>query len=186
MGRFATLDRSNLSDSMPLFWSLLAAFIIFALVGGGLSLAPWVPTRRRDLERINRFIGLSQGETLYELGCGEGRVSHFLARQNPQAMVVGVEISPLLYGVARFRQLLSPLPNLQFRRGNFYYLKISDGDAFYTFATPATLGRLHTHLAKAVKKPGRLISYAFHLEGQEAARTSGNRAHEALLFEYKL
>lgn len=168
------------------FWLILAALFTFALVGGGLSLAPWVPTRKKDFERINTFIGLKEGERLYELGCGDGRVSHYLAKRNPQAKIVGIEISPLLFALAKIRLLLSPLPNLRFIRANLFAIDLSDGDVFYTFGMHGALTKLHERLAHQAGKPARLISYAFHLPGHEPTHTNGKRGHQTLLFEYKI
>jgi SAM-dependent methyltransferase len=52
------------------------------------------------LPRALRYLGVSDGDTFVEFGCGKGRVVHQAARR-PFHRVIGVEISPALAEIAR-------------------------------------------------------------------------------------
>src|SRR3989338_2471936 len=81
----------------------LIAFLCLASFGyAALSAAPWVPTWKRDIERLRRLLNLKEGERAYELGCGDGRVCVALAKDGVQ--VVGAELSFVTFLVAKFRQ----------------------------------------------------------------------------------
>lgn len=73
--------------------SLIALISTFSF----LSLAPFVPTKTRDLERVARILDLQPGETFLEIGSGTAKVSLFLAKKFPESKIEGIELSPLFY-----------------------------------------------------------------------------------------
>src|SRR5436190_906790 len=97
--------------AIPALAILCGVFLFYSFCRPGLSLAPWVPTRKRDLERILRLAALKSGETFYELGCGDARVARYVARQRPDVHVVGIEMSPILYAIARLLTAFRRLDN---------------------------------------------------------------------------
>jgi tRNA G46 methylase TrmB len=72
---------------MPIF-DIIFFFIALSFAYTGLSLAPWVPTKKTDLERINQIAQLKKGEKFLEIGCGDAKVCHFIAKNNPFVQVV--------------------------------------------------------------------------------------------------
>ena len=65
--------------------SVFSAIIVFVLLVFLLTMvlanaAPWVPTRRRDMERILALAKIKPGEVFYDLGCGDGRLLVAAAR----------------------------------------------------------------------------------------------------------
>ncbi len=117
---------------------ILGAVAVTAVVlAGGSILAlyfatgvPPIPAKRaeaRDVVALLRQAGLPEGARIYELGCGWGSLAIDLARAFPSAQVIGVEISPLVWAVARLRARWQP--NLQVRWGSFHALSLADADA---------------------------------------------------------
>ncbi len=43
--------------------------------------APWVPTKKKDIERFLNFVDLKPGEKFYELGCGDARLAIAAAKK---------------------------------------------------------------------------------------------------------
>ena len=74
--------------------SVLLGFVVF--FG-----PPYVPTLRRNLKSALDLLDLKPGETMLDLGSGDGRV--LLAAAKRGANVVGVELSPLLVAVSWLR-----------------------------------------------------------------------------------
>ena len=61
---------------------------------------PYVPSAWHFLPRALRYIGVSEGDTFVDFGCGKGRVVVQAARW-PFRRVIGVEVSPELAEIAR-------------------------------------------------------------------------------------
>src|SRR5690349_13507424 len=59
------------------------------------KLAPFVASPARVVDRMLSLASIRPGETVYDLGCGDGRVL-IAAVKNYKAKAVGVEISPKL------------------------------------------------------------------------------------------
>lgn len=134
------------------------------------SLAPWLPTRRKDLERISRLAGLDKGQKFYEVGCGTAAVSTFLAKRNPEAEVMGIELAFPIYLLARARRLLCGAKNLKIEYGNALHKDYADADAVYIFGLPETVsGKLREKLERELRPGARFISYVFEVKGWQGS-----------------
>ncbi len=132
----------------------------------GFSLAPWVPTRKKDLERINKIANLKKGEIFYELGSGNGKVSYYIAKNNPDVKVHGFELSFPLLIYSKLINLFFKEKNLKFKLRNIFKQDLSKADVIYVFGMPKVLeNKLKEKILKEVKKGTRIISYTFKIEG---------------------
>jgi len=68
------------------------------------------------------------------LGCGSGRVLRYIAKANPKARIVGIEISFPIFLWAKARQLFFKTKNLEIKFGNALNYDISKADVIYTYA----------------------------------------------------
>jgi len=140
----------------------VALIILASLLYAGLSLAPWLPTKRLDWERINQLAALQPGQTFLEMGCGTGALATYIAQHNPQAQVVGVELAWPVYVLAKLRQWLSGLANLRIVFGNVLQYDIANTDVVYVFARPQTITtKLKPKLIAEMKPGAQVISYIF-------------------------
>lgn len=145
----------------------LLAILVFSanIIFSVLSFAPWVPCRNRDLKRIFKLADLKEGQTFYDLGCGNGRVVVY-ASDNFKAKAVGLEISLPMYLICRLRQILKPRVNLEFRFKNLFKENLSTADVVYFFGMPETINKKLSAKLKQELKPGaKVISYSFSLIG---------------------
>lgn len=144
--------------------TFLIGLIIFLLIFSFFSIAPYVPTKTSDLERINKIINLNNWQTFYEIWCWDWKVSHFIAKNNPGKQIIWVEYSLLFYAISKFRTFLSPLPNLQIIYGNALKADFSKPDVFYIFWVEKTLEhKLKPKFEKEMKSQARVISYTFEI-----------------------
>lgn len=74
--------------------AVLLAFGFVLLFG-----APYVPTLAVQQQKALRLLNLKKGETLLELGCGDGRVLLAAAKQGVYG--IGYELNPILFVVAK-------------------------------------------------------------------------------------
>ena len=75
---------------------ILAGMVILPIFFG----APWHPLLPGTIRRILRFADVRPGETVCDLGCGEGRVLITSAKEF-SAKAIGVEIDPIKVLVSR-------------------------------------------------------------------------------------
>ncbi len=141
---------------------IILLIIFLPLLVAGLSGAPWVPVKKRDIERINKLANLKPGQKFIELGSGDGRVSHYIAENNPEVEIVGVEISWPVFLMSKVRTLFNPLNNYKLILGDAYKQNIKDADVIFFYFLPRTMeSRLKKKLLQEMKPGAKAISYVF-------------------------
>lgn len=131
--------------------------------------APYLPTFKGQAEKALDLLDLKPGQTLLELGCGDGRVALAAARRGVR--VVGYELNPLLVVVAkvvtwRQRKLVT------IRLGNFWRATWPPADAIFVFLLDQYMSKLDNNTIQyrqriKQKQPLKLLSYAFLLPGHK-------------------
>ena len=159
--------------------------IVISLFISTISIAPWVPTRRRDLKRIFELADLKEGEQFYDLGCGTGTTVFYGAR-NSKATCNGVELSFALYIFCKARKFLSGTKNTNFILKNAYNVDLSNADVIYVFGMVDRFEKLLKKLKTDLKPGTRIISYAFKLPGLEPLRTSKPSDRDLPVYLYRI
>lgn len=145
--------------------SFILFFLLVTFLYTGLSLAPWVPTRSKDLERIHLLAHLLPWQKFLEIGCGDAKVCHFIALKNPQVQVIWVEFFPIMYVVGKIRNLVSPQKNLKIMLKDLYKTDFSWFDVIYVFWLPETIKKkLVSKFEKELKPHTKILSYAFEID----------------------
>ena len=141
---------------------LLICFCGVLLVG-----APYVPTLSPQVVAALDLLDLKSGETLLELGCGDGRVLIAAARQNLQA--VGYELNPFLALVAwlRTRRYRSQVKVVW---GNFWLRSWPPAEGIFVFLLPRYMPKLDKKCMQYTHKPIKLVSFAFEIPDKKPAR----------------
>lgn len=154
----------------------MTAYIIFAFLVACFSSvllfgAPYLPTHKKQIELALDLLDLKKGQTLFELGCGDGRVLLLAAKRGLQ--VVGYEMNPLMVVVARtvtwrHRKLVSV------RWGSFWRADLSKADGVYVFLLDRFMKKLDKKLSQELRTDVMVASYAFKIPGKKPANsTSG-------------
>ena len=153
----------------------------------GLSIAPWVPCRKKDLERINRLADLKPGQIFYELGCGDGRVSRYIAKKNPDAKVIGVELSFPVFIFTKLISIFNNSSNLKIKFGDAFKEDLSKVDVVYTFALVKSInGKLKNKFEKELKKGTKVLSYVFSIKdwkGKQSVNKPGEKSLPIHIYE---
>jgi cyclopropane fatty-acyl-phospholipid synthase-like methyltransferase len=89
---------------------LIIAIIMLSFAGVLLFGAPYVPTLTPQVAAALELLDLQPGQTMLELGCGDGKVVIAAAKQGIR--VIGYELNPILWLIAwsrtrRYRTLVS-------------------------------------------------------------------------------
>ena len=150
---------------MEIYIHIIIWIILLLSVLSFFSLAPWVPTKKSDLERIHKLLKLKPWERFLEIGCGTGWVSLYIAKHNPKSHITGVELSIIFYIISRIRVFFSRQRNIQILYANALKKDLSDYDALYVFGLPETISeKLEPKLKTELKKTARCISYCFQMK----------------------
>ncbi len=156
--------------------------VVFAVVVGlGFVVffgPPYVPTLRRNMDAALDLLDLKPGQTMLELGSGDGRVLVAAAKRGIK--VVGIELSPLLVAVSWFRTRRYR-KNVKIIWGNYFLVTWPPADGIFTFMIPRQMAKLGQHIEQWHKKPVRVVSFAFAIPGKRHAAEHGG----VFLYEYK-
>ena len=158
---------------------VLVGMWLFVPVLSGL---PWRPTQLARARRALALAGLRRGETLYDLGAGDGRVLLLAAREFG-ARAVGVEISPLHCLAARLSARWRGLsPQVAVRCADFNRVDLSGADVVYLYMTAGPAERLRPHLERQLRPGARVVAVSFAFAGWKPAAYDP----ESLVFVYTM
>jgi len=169
---------------IALFIIIFILFLTIALAA--YSLAPWVPSHSKDLKRISKLADMQDGETFYDLGCGDGKIIWRIAK-NQKVKTVGIELALPMYLICKFHQLVSPRKNIKIIWGNVFKKNLSEADAIFIFGTPWSLqNKFKEKLKKELKKGARVISYTFPIKGWQPVKVDKPNKNDNTIYLYKI
>jgi hypothetical protein len=166
---------------------LSVILIIFGIsvAWAGLSLAPWVPTRKRDFKRIGDLADFKVNDVFYDLGSGDGRLVFFI-NKNYRAKSIGVEIALPFYIFSKFRQWLNKSKNINFKYKNVFSENLSDADVVYIFPQSAEklTGKIIAKFNNELKSGARIITYAFPIKDWVAQKVDKPTINDLPIYLY--
>jgi len=143
---------------------------------------PWVPTREKRIRKALELVELQPGETLYDLGAGDGRVL-ILAAKEFGAQAIGVEIGPVQCALGWLRSWLSgSRQKVRIRCGNFYRTDVSEADVVFVYLTSTQTSRLQEKLVRELKPGARVVSIAADFSDWKPSIVD----REMLIFVYEM
>ena len=157
---------------------VLAGMVVLPIFFG----APWHPLMPHTICRILNFVDIRPGETICDLGCGDGLVL-ITAAKKYSAKGVGVEIDPIKVGLARLLVKLKKVDErVSIIRGNIFDFDPSDADVIYLYLTHQLMDKLFPEILKKLKPTVRIVSYRFCIRGITPEKVSADKT----LFLYQL
>ena len=134
------------------------------------NLAPFVPTPELVVVKMLEAAELKPGETLYDLGCGDGRIL-FVAAQKFGANAVGVELSAKLVKNATKRALqLGLQQQVKVIEGNLLEVNLKGADVVTLYLMRLSNERLKPNLRKQLKPGARVVSHDYPIPGWKPQR----------------
>lgn len=149
-------------------------FILLLVVGafalGAILGAPYVPVLKPQIEPVLKALNLKPGQTLIDLGCGDGRLLKAAAKQGVNG--IGYEINPWLYVIAKLN--CAKYRNIRIKFGNYWTAKLPEADAVFVFLIKHYMSRLDEFLSAQIKKPTKVLSYIYAIPTRRPAKKGSN------------
>jgi ubiquinone/menaquinone biosynthesis C-methylase UbiE len=143
---------------------------------------PPTPTRRERIRKALQMAELQPGETLYDLGSGDGRVLIIAAREFG-ASAVGIDIGPVQCLQAWAGSILKGSGNkVKVKWGNFLKTDISQADVVFAYLTSSYVERLAPRLISQLKPGARVVTISFDFTSWEPAAFDDRE----LIFLYRM
>lgn len=153
---YITMPRTPDLFTVILFILLVIPTII-ALVSG----APFVPTPMHIGRKMLELGDVKENENVVDIGCGDGRLV-YMAANELKAKAIGYELSPIVYAIAKIRQLFWR-SKAKVKFGDFRMHNLSKVDCIVTYMLPDTLKKFIPKFEKELKPGARIVSYAFNI-----------------------
>jgi len=151
-------------------------------------IAPYFPTPEKIVDQMLKLGELKAGETVFDLGSGDGRIVIDAAR-NYKAKAIGVELNDALYKQSMDRiKNLGLTPTAQIIHGDLLKQDYSSADLLTVYLLPVATGLVTPILEKQLKKGARIVAHDFQFASWKAERTvdidddGEGRAHELYLY----
>ncbi len=127
--------------------------------------APYLPSKRKTVQKMLDMAQVKPGDTIYDLGAGDGRVVIMAARKFG-ATCVGIEIHPLRYFWCQLKITVFGLRRkVKIKLGDFFNHNISDADVIFCYLLQHTNDKLEWKLIKELSDKTRIVSntFIFHM-----------------------
>src|SRR5581483_5933160 len=125
--------------------------------------APYVSTPPEVVNAMLKLAGVKNGDTVYDLGCGDGRIVIAAAKQYG-ARGVGIDLNPELVRLARAnadKEGVSGL--LRFETGDVFEADIREATVVMLYLLPDINRRLQPKLVKDLRPGTRVVSHDFDM-----------------------
>lgn len=147
--------------------------VLFVLFSFAITLffgSPFVPTHPIRAKKMLEFVGLQPGESILDLGSGDGAILFCAVETFGARKAIGYEINPVLIALAKFRARLRRVTDRVFmERHNIFTVEFPKVDVITTFLIPSTMKRLRAKFA-TLPPETRIVSRGFLIPDVEPTK----------------
>lgn len=188
---FASVSSSTRTTrSASMFAGVLGMLPALVLLLGGAPAAaqtlaldvPYVPTPQPVVDRMLQLANVKQGETLYDLGSGDGRIVITAARQYG-ARGVGIDLDPERIREARANAKKAGVgERVRFIAGDLFKADLSDANVVTLYLLNSVNRDLRPQLWKQLKVGTRVVSHAFDMGNEWPPERTENVAGRTIYY----
>jgi SAM-dependent methyltransferase len=149
------------------------------------KLAPYVASPVRVVDRMLELANIKPGETVYDLGCGDGRIL-IAAVEKYKAKAVGIEISAKVVAQARARIQKEGIANkARVIEGDLLETDLTGADVVTIYLTTSFNEELRPRLEKYLKPGARVVSHDYPVPGWKPTKidVGDDQKHRIYLYE---
>jgi len=152
------------------------------------KLAPFVASPTRVVDLMLEMAKIKPGETVYDLGSGDGRIV-IAAAGKYKAKAVGIEISPkLVASTTSDIERAGLVDQARIIQGDVFQFDFTGADVVTMYLDSQSNARLKPRLEKFLKPGDRVVSHDYSVPGWKATRvekTDGRQEHTIYLYEIR-
>jgi len=144
---------------------------------------PFIASPPEVVNKMLELLELRKGETLYDLGSGDGRILITAVQIFGVGRAVGVETREDL--VKQSKEEISKMGlegRVQVIHGNLLEVPIGEADAVTLFLTTSANERLRPKLEKELKSGARVVSHDYEITGWSPRRVENLEQHTIYLY----
>lgn len=141
---------------------IILALLLLILVGFFFFLfdffleLPYVATKRNKIDTIINFANIKEGETVVDLGSGDGRL--LIASAEKGANAVGYEINPFLIGITLVHAKIKGLADhISVYKSNLWKADLAVADVVFVYGRRKTMQKFEDFIWQNCKKGTRVI-----------------------------
>lgn len=117
---------------------------------------PYVATNRKKIETIMTFARIKKGQTVVDLGSGDGRL--LVAAAKKGAFAIGYEINPLLILVSNIHAKIKGLGDMvKIKNVSFWNADLKTADVIFVYAFIKKMPKFEEYIWKNAKKGTRVV-----------------------------
>ena len=151
-----------------------------------LNMAPFVPSPQPIVDRMLDLASVKPGESVYDLGCGDGRVL-ITAAQRFKAKGVGIELSPMLVRMATDSiKRLNLQDQVTITQGDLRDVNLQSADVVTIYLETNSNEMLRPNLEKWLRAGARVVSHDFPVRGWKPTKVENlqfyNRNHKIYVY----
>jgi SAM-dependent methyltransferase len=136
------------------------------------NLAPYVGSPQHAVDKMLEMANLKNGEMLYDLGCGDGRIL-IAAAQKYKIKGVGIEISERLAKTAAVNVKKAGLQEqVKIVHGDLMQTDLSNADVVTLYLNNTANEGLRPNLERYLRANTRVVSYDYPIPGWKPIDTS--------------
>ena len=155
-------------DFLPILLVVISLYWT-RIVGG-----PWVPSSMQVIHRMLDMAEVGSNDTVYDLGCGDGRVLVAAAKRY-HAQAVGIEIDPIRYLWCQILiSVLGLRKQVKIIFGNLFNADLSKADIVVCYLMPDAFSKLEKKLKTELEPGKRIVSNKFSFPTLEMVKKDGN------------
>ena len=145
---------------------IIYALVILILVFGFVILfgAPYLPTLKKQIDTAFELLDLKKGQTLIELGSGDGRILYEAGKKGIKA--VGYELNPILVLYSKIKTW-KYRDNVKVVWGNYWTKDWPKADGIFVFLLDRYMLKLNNKIIQKYDQPIKLVSFAFKIPGKK-------------------
>ncbi len=141
------------------------------------NLAPYVVAPERAVDKMLEMANPKPGETLYDLGCGDGRIL-ITAAKRYDVKAVGIEIAEHQAKIAAENVKKAGLQDrVKIIHGDFMRTDLSAANVVTLYLAPIANDTLRPNLERYLRPKARVVSYDYPIPGWKPIDTAERYGH---------
>lgn len=155
-----------MSELYAFFWVVWGIALLLILTYGAVLLfgAPYFPSLSPHIKAGLDLLDLKEGQTVYDLGCGDGRFLKAAAERGLNA--VGYELNPFMFAYA-WATTRKHRKQIKVRYGNFWHADLVDADAIFIFLLTKYMKQFDKLVKTKAPKGIKVASHTFKIPGKK-------------------